>query len=76
MTEEEINELQVLKRALSDPVIVYINMLRGVIAVPSFDSLLHFYGEVFNDTATANIEVARLRERVKELEDELKLYTD
>lgn len=70
------HEYEILLSVLKDPRLVYVNMLRGVIAPPTFDMFIAFYGEKYNDLDAANLEVARLRDEAAQLRDELALYSD
>lgn len=70
-----MTEYEELKHALKNGSLVYINMLRGVIAIPRFIEFVSLYGEVFNDLDAANLEIAKLRNRIKELEDETRRPT-
>lgn len=53
---DAVDEITRLRAALSDPVAVHINMLRGVIAKPTLAQIVHLYGE---DALRAAIETPK-----------------
>ena len=61
-----------LEAAIKDPVTVFLNMKRGAIATPSVRLWSKLFGEVLNDDNAQLFEIARLRERVTELEAALR----
>ncbi len=58
-----------LEAAIKDPEKVFLNMKRGAIATPSVRLWSKLFGEVLNDDDARLVEIARLRERLAELED-------
>ena len=56
---EMVNLLSEGIEALSDPVVVHINMLRGVIAKPSWPNILHLYPEKRDDIERLHSELAK-----------------
>ena len=61
-----------LEAAIKDPETVFLNMKRGAIATPSVRLWSKLFGEVLNDDDARLIEIARLRERLAELETALR----
>jgi len=61
-----------LEAAIKDPETVFLNMKRGAIATPSVRLWSKLFGEVLNDDDAQLLEIARLRERVTELEAALR----
>lgn len=53
---------------LHDPTAVFVNMKRGVIGTPSARNLASLFGPVINDEDALQLELAQLRDRVKQLE--------
>lgn len=50
---------------------IKVAMLRGEIAVPPLAELLHVYGTTFSDLDEANIELAKARETIRQLNKEI-----
>lgn len=59
-------ELQRLQDQLKDPVSVHINMLRGLIAKPTWRQMVHISGIVPNTEEEQLSEIVRLREQLSE----------
>ena len=62
------DDYDALEAAVKDPEKVFLNMKRGAIATPSVRLWSKLFGEVLNDDDARLIEIARLRERLAELE--------
>lgn len=61
-------------RKLRDPVFVHVAMLRGDIAVPPLAEMLHIYGATFSSVEAANIELAKARETIRDIEHQNRNY--
>lgn len=61
-------QLDRAQTGLNDPLTVFVNMKRGVIAKPSLRNLLDLYGEVPNGEEAQLLEIAKLRADIEELE--------